>query len=260
MLTIILPVSRRDYLKRVFAGLELLECDAEKTNLVVYLDGDMELYDIANNHTVQSKFKGKKCIFRRKGLPNVGSIHRRRQRIADIHNELKEIDLVKNSEYIFMVEDDTIFNPNTLKKLMDVYLHYPFAGLVTGVQIGRWGYTHIGAWRFDDVYDTKIVESIGRGEGVQEIDASGMYCCLTKTTTYIKHTFAPYDEILGPDVEYGICLRTEGHKNYINFAVNCLHLTKRGEIKVFDTPIQRVRFEKQKDINAWVQTVIEEGV
>lgn len=260
MVTIVLPISRKDYIKRIFTNLEMMNCDQNYTKLVVYIDGDMELFDMANNWVLQSKFVEKQCIFRRRGIPNVGSIHRRRQRIADIHNELKEMPTVKNSDYVFMVEDDTIFHSSTLEKLLRLYSTYPYAGFVSGVQIGRWGYTHIGAWQFDDPYEPKIIKSTPLGNGLSEVDAAGFFCCLTKTTYYTKHTFKPYDVILGPDVDYGIALRKQGLKNYIDYSITCSHLTKHGEIKFLDTDIQQVQFEKQSDVDVWIMTTINEGV
>ena len=47
--TIILPVSREQHLLKVFASLELLECDRERTGLLAYVDGDEALCEVAAN-------------------------------------------------------------------------------------------------------------------------------------------------------------------------------------------------------------------
>jgi len=254
--TIIMPISRPDYLKRVFANLEMMECDASETALLILVDGDMELYEVARNFTVKSKFAEKLCVYRRKGNPNVSSVHRRRQRIADIHAEMQE--LIKSSEYIFMIEDDTLFSGLTLHNLLKLYSEYPYAGFISGVQIGRWGYTHIGAWLFDDVYKPNNITSAPKGKGMLEVDAAGFFCCLTKREYYMKHHFEPYDTILGPDVNYGIYLRQMGLLNYIDYGITCTHLTKKGEIKFINTPIQQVTFHRPDNIKVWIQSASQE--
>jgi hypothetical protein len=59
---IILPVSREQHLLRVFASLEILECDRERTGLLVYVDGDEALYEVVANLVDQSKFAEHLCV------------------------------------------------------------------------------------------------------------------------------------------------------------------------------------------------------
>ena len=68
MITIVVPISRVDYLARFFVRLEMLDCDSEKTNLLCYVDGPLELYQKVRNYIVNSKFKNKLCVYRRKGI------------------------------------------------------------------------------------------------------------------------------------------------------------------------------------------------
>jgi len=253
--TIIMPVSRSTYLSRIFPRLELLDCDREKTNLLTYVDGPLELFQQTRNFTVNSKFKERLCVYRKKGQPNVGSVKRRRQRIADIHNEIKEY--LQDSDYIFLIEDDGLLPLNSLKKLLYDYSIEPDAGLISGVELGRWGYLHIGAWALDDIYDPSEIITPRLGEGLQKIDAVGLYCCLTKKENYIKHVFKPYLEILGPDVDFGVELRKQGFMNYIDYNIHCKHLSKEKEIPVYGSTIVRVRFIKNSNVRfGWEQTAL----
>lgn len=242
MVTIVLLVSREFFLQRIFANLETLECNAAETNLLVYVDGDWNTFEKARNLTQESKFKERLCIYRRKGLPNVGSIRSRRNRIADIHTEIKEV--IVNCDYIFLLEDDTLIPNNALKLLLKDYSENPYAGFVSGVELGRWGYTHIGAWKVDDVYDPKRITSIPNGQGTIEIDAAGFYCCLLKKDNYLKTDMQPFEDILGPDVNFGIKLRQGGFKNYVNYDIKCRHLTKRGDINFQNSVIVQMEFTK----------------
>lgn len=242
MVTIVLLVSRETFLQRIFTNLELLECQSVDTNLFVYVDGDYTLFEKARNFTVKSKFIEKLCVYRRKGLPNVGSIRSRRKRIADIHNEIKAS--INKCEYIFLIEDDTIVPLNTLQTLLQNYSDFPFAGFISGIELGRWGYAHIGAWLIDDAYNTKRITSVPNESGIKEVDAAGFFCCLIKRDNYMQHNFLPYEDILGPDVDFGIKLRQAGLKNYINYDLKCKHVTKRGDINFLNTDVIQVEFNK----------------
>lgn len=252
--TIVMPVSRPDFLKRIFAQLDLMPIDSPNTNILTYIDGDLELFELARNLTVASKFAEKLCIFRRKGLPNVGSVKRRRQRIADIHNEMKQFITSDGSDFIFSLEDDTLITTNTFERLHKLYSLYPHAGFISGIEIGRWGYSMIGAWRTDDIYDPKKLWTTPLEEGVQEVDAAGLYGCLIPKNLYLSHDFKPFNDMLGPDVDFGMQLRKAGYKNYVDNDLKYKHLTKRGELSFLKETIIQVEQELQSD-GKWSQGV-----
>lgn len=243
MVTIIIPISRPDFLDKLFATLEFMECDRDQTNLLTYVDGDHRLYTKARNLTMQSKFKERLCLFRSRGTPSVSSVKRRRQRIADIHNEIKTN--IKECKYIFCIEDDTIPPKNALTQLLKHYSYYPFAGLISGVEIGRWGYNHIGAWKLNSLYDVTKVTSLEPGlTGLQKVDAAGFYCFMTRSDLYKKHNFQPFEDALGPDVEYSVALRREGLDIYADMDLKCEHHDKKGPITFGNVEVEQVQLEK----------------
>ena len=246
MVTIILPVSRDDYLRRVFTQLELMNCDQTKVNLLCYVDGDILLMEKARNLTINSKFEQRLCVFRGKGQPNVGSVKRRRQRIADIHNEIKE--LLEPCDYVFLVEDDTLVPINALEKLLNNFYIHPHTGIISGTQLGRWGYLHQGLWSVDDVYETNTITSLKAGDGLQKIDAAGFYCGLIKYQNYINHTFKPFEDAMGPDVDFGLMMRKEGLANYADLSIKCAHLNNRGIINFSDSKIVQVQLKRTPDV------------
>lgn len=227
-ITIILPVSREQHLLRVFASLELLECDRERTNLLVYVDGDEALHEVTANLVDQSKFTDRVCV--RGDIPGPRkefSINTRRRRIAAIHNEIHK--LIKPSEYVFLIEDDGVLPANALSRLMADYLAHPHAGFIEGVELGRWGIPHVGAWRADDVYDTKRLESAMPGAGLEEIDAGGLYATLMRYDLYRKHEFKSYEgDAFGPDIAMGIELRRLGYQCFVDWTVLVDHLRPDG--------------------------------
>ncbi len=247
MVTIVLPVSRKDFLNAIFARLETLKCDREQTNLLVYVDGDLQLYQKARNLTVNSKFKERLCVYRRKGQPSVGSVKRRRKRIADIHNEIKEN--LGHSDFLFLIEDDTLFPERALDQLLKTAYIHTNSGVISGIQLGRWGYRHIGAWTVDDIYDVKKVTSVPlKDDGVEEVDATGLYCCLVRTKDYMAHNFDIFEEALGTDVDFGLALRRGGLLNYIDYNLKVVHMTKKEEIRFMNSKVIQVELTKDDSV------------
>lgn len=242
MVEIVIPISRPDHLMPLFSALDALGCDAEKTALLTYVDGDKALYDAVATLTDNSKFTVKRCIQRKADKVPFG-IPDRRVRIAQIHNELKP--LVGDCQYVFGLEDDTIPPSSALRLLLADYGIAPHAGFISGVEPGRWGVPYIGAWRADDVYEPTKLETLPRGLGIEEIDAGGFYCFLTKREHYVNHHFKPWNgNVLGPDVDYGLALRREGYKNYADFTVCCKHLQADGKALTMGGPLARVQVNK----------------
>ena len=243
--TIILPISRDQHLLKLFASLELLECDRERTSLLAFVDGEADLFSTARNLVEQSKFAERLCV--QGDIPGERrefSINTRRRRIAAVHNACRK--LIKPSEYVFLIEDDGVLPPDALSRLLADYQAHPYAGFVMGVELGRWGIPHVGAWHADDVYDMKRLESAmparpellndaGRAIGavpdqvVEEIDAGGLYATLTRYERYVNHEFQPYEGCaFGPDVEWGIALRQQGYRNYLDWSVAVEHCGRDG--------------------------------
>lgn len=246
--TIFMPVSRRDHLPRVFASLELLDCQAENTNLLVVVDGDNNLFIEVRNMVEMSRFGQRLCLqFKSKHTLKQYGIQERRLRISDIHNFAKQH--IQDCEYVFGLEDDTIIPPDTLRKLLRNYGIYPFAGFIEGIEMGRWGIPYIGAWTVDDVYNPQKIESTPLKKGIHEIDSGGFYCFITKRDFYVSHNFKPYGENgsndLGPDVDYGITLRKMGLLNYADYSIKCAHKKGDGELNFNNTEPRIVTFVKK---------------
>lgn len=252
--TIILPVSRAEHLPLVFSALENLECDRNKTSLLVIVDGNEELFVHTRNIVVESKFTNNLTLKYESSGP-LELIDERRFRIADIHNFAKGY--VGDSEYIFGIEDDTVVPSDALQKLLFAHTTNPYAGFVSGLELGRWRFPYIGAWEVDDIYEPTEIVSIEMNETpIREIDAAGFYCFLTRKEIYTKHKFETFENGgAGPDVNFGITLRREGFSNFIDTTIRCTHLTGNTKIQmVSDNHYVRVKFVKKK--NRWAQRLI----
>lgn len=233
-----------------------MECDREQTSLLVMVDSsDADLFIQARNLTESSKFAERLCIQRKPdGSQFRYSLQHRRLRISDVHNELRQH--VPACDYVFGLEDDGTFRPDALKQLLKVYGLHPYAGLVSGVEIGRHGIAALGLWSVDDVYEPTAITSLMPGKGVQEIDASGMYAFLTKRENYVGHEFKPFgNNDLGPDVEWGLALRQQGFQNYVTWDVPIEHRKDDGtSLSLASSEVSAVTLLKSD--NGWRTSIL----
>jgi hypothetical protein len=231
MITIILLVSRDDFLDKVITSIELLECNRDETNLLCIVDGEDSLFVKARNMVNDTKFKERLTV--RLDIderPSNYNIPKRRIHITAAHNQAREL-VNDKQQYVLLVEDDTTFGIYTLKRLLSVANRHSAAGLVQGAELGRWGVPYVGAWLADDIYDTTVLSSVDNIYEINteaeptKIDAGGMYCTLVRADLYKQHEFH-CNNGLGPDVNLGLSLRRLGYQNFLVWQVPCTHYYK----------------------------------
>lgn len=228
-ITVILPVSRAKYLNRV---LESLNNQTHKPqNLLVVFDGPDNEFVEVRNKILEQNFEQKLCV-KSNNVNQAHNIMDRRRNIAVIHNQFRG--LLGETDWVFSIEDDGIIPKNALANLLKIAKSHKNAGMVSGVELGRWGIPYVGAWRVDNPENPKIVASVQNKTGenlVEEIDACGLYCALIRADYYKQHSFSSYNG-LGPDVNLGIFLRQKGLMNYIDWTVHVTHLTSMDSVEV----------------------------
>lgn len=232
-ITTILPVSRTSYLDQVLDA--LVSQTYKPDNLIVVFDGNQSEYLAVRNKVVTLPFNVF-CI-PSTNLAPANSIPDRRRHIVNIHNQIRE--LVNDCDFVWSIEDDGVFPPDALEKLVN-NINLPDAGMITGVELGRWGIPYVGAWVVNDVTTTTKITSLENKAlegGYEEIDACGLYCALIRADLYKEHNFFTGNG-LGPDVNLGLSIRQRGFKNYIDWSIHLTHLTYRagenGEIHATD--------------------------
>lgn len=255
MITIVLPISREEYLSRVLSCLELLDCDATRTNILGIVDGNDDLYIKARNIINTSKFNERLVVKSNNiGMPPKIDIQKRRERITAIHNQARSL-ISHNDGYVFLVEDDTVFGSQALNILKSVASRKYSTAITMGVEVGRWGAPYIGAWTADDIYDITELTSVDMGDSsssvvnFESIDAGGLYCTLVRTDLYKETEFWCHNG-LGPDINFGLDLRRKGYDNYIVWSVKCDHynnmMNKESKITVDDNII-KIKISKFRD-------------
>lgn len=227
MITAILPVSRVGYLDRV---LESLKNQTSKIDrLIVVVDSDEDFTEVRNK-VIGQPYDRVLCVRSNNTRPAF-AIAERRQHIANIHNQLR--DLI-DTDWVFSVEDDGVLPPDALTKLIVDANELNNVGLVTGVELGRWGVPYVGIWFVDDVHEPKKIVSAENKSPqnlIEPIDGCGLYCTLIRSKLYKEHEFGTYNG-LGPDVNFGLYCRQRRYTNHVDWSIGVTHLTNRHGVEM----------------------------
>lgn len=230
IITIFCPFTRPHYVKRWFDDLASTDLKPENTNLAIIIDcegdeGGKQIYARIMEEMNRTAFRKFIIIRNYDHHVNEMSIPIRRRRIAEIHEQSKDIIRALDGEFVLGLEDDTVFTNLCVQRL-----YQPFEdnmkpiGLVTAYEAGRWHNKIIGVWGFDNVDDPKCCWTELPDKDYQECDAAGFYCYLTPTQFYLEHEYKSEDwEPYGPDVRYGLQLRQKGFINLVDWSQPCGH-------------------------------------
>lgn len=143
------------------------------------------------------------------------------------------------TETFFQLEDDTIVQPDTFKRLHKLLMSNSKVGFVTAIETGR-NTLHYAPVR---VGVHKIIMRKGRlilresfdpsTTGVQEIDAAGVYCFVARTKAY-KSGFIDYEapqkafSLFAMDNVLTYNMKSHGWKLLADFGCWCGHLQISG--------------------------------
>lgn len=235
VITIFCAFTRRWAIDGWLENLAAVEHDPALTNLCFIIDGD-EPY-IHNMLKKFAKEKGYRSFHVKNNYEwhaNETQLKIRRQRVADIKNQSKELIALTDGEIVIGLEDDTVFDRlESFASLYQPLLDSPSIGFVEGVQMGRWGANIIGAWSADNSQPTKITtilppvlttdeDPIGKFSwmGLSEISGGGFYGYATRRQLYLDHDYYwATSQPWGPDVNYGLWLRENGYMCLINWGL-----------------------------------------
>ena len=103
MVTIVLPISRTDFLKPVFDSLEALH-KPENTELLIITDGNQALQMAVDKRLDQLNFKRIQVL--NFGDTPADTIDSRRYRISAIHNFARH-HIPEEADFVMLLEDDT---------------------------------------------------------------------------------------------------------------------------------------------------------
>lgn len=176
---------------------------------------------------------------------------RRRNRIAEMLTFASKH--IGDTDFVYMVEDDTDVKPNALQSLMASHKAFEDAGvkvgIVEGVQVGRHGYRMIGAWRMNDLHNPTVMETIpyNQSDLYDKIDGGGLYCFVVRTPLFKAHAWTWQYECFSVDTTFGISLRKQGYQNFIDWMVQTGHAQQgHGALYPSDRCVV-VRYEVQPE-------------
>lgn len=270
VITIFCPFTRRWAIDRWIANLKAVSHDPAYTNLAFIVDGD-EPY-IAKSLERFAKEGNYRSFHLKQNhgwAANETRLAIRRQRVAEIHEQAKNLIALCDGDIVIGLEDDTIFDRLESFDRLYVPLFDPALsniGFVQGVQMGRWGARIIGAWRADKGQDPTHIETLlppdpfdplSTKTGYEEITAGGWYGFAT-----FKHLFlhAPYfaspSYPWGPDVNFGFWLQQQGYTCLIDWNSMFGH-DDHGTIMYPDDPkanLTKIVYNKREDNGKWERT------
>ena len=223
----ILPVSRLTFLDQVLESLTN-QSYKDVLSLLVVVDGDNDLFLRVRNKVTTAMLSDALIVQSDDFRGGATTIPQRRWHISAIHNQIKKL-VHEDVDWIFSIEDDGILPVNALSWLVNDALTRENVGMVSGVELGRWGTPYVGAWYADDTVNPKEIKSVPSKVGsphVDEIDASGLYCALIRADLYRQHNFNA-DNGLGPDINLGFDIKNCGYKNYIDWSIPVTHLNEK---------------------------------
>ena len=170
-------------------------------------------------------------------------INERRKRIADNHAKLQAIVKAYKPDLVWQVEEDGVYPKDTLERLIMQYnkLNAPDFGYISGIQVGRHGLYHLGAWVN---FTADSFESLDyRLKGIQEVEATGFFCLLAERNKWLAGTASYNDEPYGPDVVWGL---STPYKKYVDMSIEVGHKVKGGVIEPKHISTCNVRFYKNE--------------
>lgn len=224
VITVFCPFTRTWAIERWIGNLTDQNYDKSLINLVFIIDCDepsisYKLNKMANDFAYRSI----KLAMNVDNNPNEARISIRRQRIVDVREQSKAMIAKTDGLYVIGLEDDTVFPPDTITKLLLPLLTSQKVGFVEGVQCGRWGVKMIGAWKSDNPKDPTYIETLLPKQGLEQIDGGGLYGYATLRHSYLEANIGWNGEVWGPDVNYGLWLRNQGYDVLIDWSLIFQH-------------------------------------
>lgn len=223
-ITIVLPLSRDWRVEPMREQLETLHTEGLEIDLLVIIDNHeikLDWYDL-----------NPRIKYMDQNHPGEANSYARRQRIADIMN-LARTFTPEDTNYVFILEDDTEIKPHYLKALLP-YGSMHTAGdeysrsLSSGIQAGRWASSMLGIWKVDNLEYPTTIETLRYSNNstgwTTEVDATGIYCTVTDARDFRETPFRC--DYQGPDVNYCLDIKRKGTNIYAQWDLLCGHATR----------------------------------
>jgi len=258
VITIFTPFTRRWAVEKWLEDLASVEHDPALTNLCCIVDCD-ETYILKHLERFAEElgYRSFHVKMNSNWRPNEINLSIRRQRVADIHEQAKDLVAKCDGDIVIGLEDDTVFDrlPN-FNRLIDP-LSSPVIGFVEGVQMGRWGANIIGAWRAENGNNPTQIETLLPGQDYEKITGGGWYGYATRKHLFLNATYyASSSQPWGPDVNFGFYVNQQGYDCLIDWSTVFGH-NDHGNVKYPDDPkvrLAKIVYNKNTANGKWDRT------
>ena len=204
MITLIIPITNRQGYENFKRSLVNLETDWHLGINVVCLvaDGNEKLL-----------LECKKFLTENIDLGNCLVLHEK----GDLYKKAS-LYIGLSDDYVFLANENVVIPLNAITKLYADYLEYRGAGFITGVFEA-----YPTVYWVEDIYEDKDPRYIYSNERplldrIVEVDVSATYGILTKSSLY-RSLYCLHNHKKYGQLSYGIWLRRQGYKNYIDTTV-----------------------------------------
>lgn len=269
-ITIFCAFSRPWVIDAWLDDLAALDINPAQINLCVIVDGEMPyVLRRLREFAIKNKYRNFRSAMNDEWEPNETRIAIRRQRVADIKNQSKNLISETDGRYIIGLEDDTVFGHiGNFDRLLQPIIDDDRIGFVEGVQMGRWGAHMVGVWETDNAAEPGEVNTMlptrsGDGalvwQGRREISAGGFYGYATQRELYLNHDYySSSSQPWGPDVNFGLWLRQKGYTCLVDWSMVFGH-NDHGQVaypdrEPYSRQLTQVVYTKNRDIGRWERT------
>jgi len=205
--TLVCTFSRRIFVEPFFKAFGNLKYPNMPIHLLVYDNTEDSLLEKALISKVSAllPFFASVRLFKSylKGRGNIqgsGNEHFRKSKLFNIWRMWLRLKKMIHTPYMFVLEDDTIYPPNAFQRLLGLVMRNSRVGFATAIETGRFSYpwlpVRLGVHKIK-MQGMKVIERCSLSpnlRGLQEIDASGVYCFAAKTEAWLSG-FHGYDPI-----------------------------------------------------------------
>ena len=244
--TLVCTFSRIIFVKPFFLAFDNLKMPRMPVHLLIYDNTEDEPLAQALLKKVKPlvpHFKSvrlyKSYLKGRGNIQGSGNEHFKRSKLFNIWRMWLRLRKMIHTPYFFQLEDDTISPPHAFQRLLGLVMRNSRVGFATGIETGRSAYpwlpVGLGVHRVK-MKGLKIIERHSLSpncRGIQEIDASGVYCFAARTRAWLSG-FQGYNPItlkvpfFGMDNVLTYNIKRHGWKLIADFSVWCSHLQATG--------------------------------
>jgi hypothetical protein len=262
-LTIFCAFTRSWAFEEWLENLKKVRHDPTLVNLCFIVDGNLPLVaNMLKKFAVENNYKSFHVKINDDWHANEVRLSIRRQRIAEIHNQAKDLIARTSADIIIGFEDDTVFDRmESFDPLIYPLINTTEVGFVQGVQVGRWGANMVGAWEADNIRNPLQIKTLlppapndEENSAYQEITAGGWYGFATRRRLFLNcDNYSSTSQPWGPDVNYGFYINEQGYICLINWDLLFGHKDHNVTLYADDDKLRlaQIIYNKNEDTGKW---------